>query len=382
VRRRTRVAAGVAGIVVAAAVALVAVGVGGVGGGGGDGTGSPSGGEPAGGDLPPATATVAETNLTQTEQVQGTLSYGVPQGVTSRSGGTLTWLPAEGATVGLGQPVYQVDGKPVVLIHGLVPPYRTLHTGVEGVDAAQLEQSLADLGYTGFEVDDAYTWSTATAVMQWQHDLGLEQTGTVEVDDVVVAAGDIRVALHGLPVGWVLTPDANETVLTYSGSTRVVTVALDVAKQHLVHQGIEATVTLPDGTEVGGAVAGVGTVATTATSATPGSSGSSDPTSETDGSDSSDPPTVTVTIEIDDQEALGAYDAAPVDVVLVSDTREDVLAVPVSALVALAEGGYGVEVVDGNQVSYVPVDTGMFAGGQVEISGDGIAEGTVVGVPS
>jgi peptidoglycan hydrolase-like protein with peptidoglycan-binding domain len=375
VSRRTRVAAGVAGIVMAAAVALAAVGVGGVGGGGTD---SPSGGEPAGGDLPPATATVAKTNLTQTEQVQGTLSYGVPQGVTSRSGGTLTWLPAEGATVGLGQPVYQVDGKPVVLIHGLVPPYRTLHTGVEGVDVAQLEQSLADLGYTGFEADDAYTWSTATAVMQWQHDLGLEQTGTVEVDDVVVAAGDIRVALHGLPVGSVLTPDANETVLTYSGSTRVVTVALDVAKQHLVHQGIEATVTLPDGTEVGGTVAGVSTVATTATS---GSSGSA-PTSEADGSDSSDLPTVTVTIEIDDQEALGAYDAAPVDVILVSDTREDVLAVPVSALVALAEGGYGVEVVDGNQVSYVPVDTGMFAGGQVEVSGDGIAEGTVVGVPS
>jgi peptidoglycan hydrolase-like protein with peptidoglycan-binding domain len=325
---------------------------------------------------------VAKTTLTETEQVQGTLSYGVPRAVTGRTGGTLTWLPAEGATVGLGQPVYQVDGKPVALIHGLVPPYRTLHTGVEGVDVAQLEQSLADLGYTGFDVDDTYTWSTATAVMQWQHDLGVEQTGTVEVGDVVVAGGDVRVAEHGLPVGSVLTPDANETVLTVSGTTRVVTVALDVAKQHLVHLGVDATVTLPDGTEVGGTVAGVGTVATTAGAGTEAGAEPGDTSGGEGQSGSSDPPTVGVTIQIDDQQALGTYDAAPVDVVLVSDTREDVLAVPVAALVALAEGGYGVEVVDGDHVSYVPVDTGMFAGGQVEISGDGIAEGTVVGVPS
>jgi peptidoglycan hydrolase-like protein with peptidoglycan-binding domain len=354
---------------------------------GGGGTGSPSSGSGSGsgtgsggaGDLPPATATVARTTLTETEQVQGTLAYAGTQPVTSRVGGTLTWVPAEGATVALGQAVFQVDGEPIVLIHGLVPPYRTLHTGVEGADVAQLEQSLADLGYTGFEVDDTYTWSTATAVTQWQDDLGVEQTGTVEVGDLVVAAGDVRVAEHGLPPGSVLSGGANETVLTVSGTTRVVTVDLDVAEQHLVHQGVHATVTLPDDTEVGGTVAGVGTVATPADAS---DESSPENAAGAGASGSSEPATVTVTIGIDDQQALGTYDAAPVDVVLVSDTREDVLAVPVAALVALAEGGYGVEVVDGDRVSYVAVDTGMFAGGQVEISGDGIAEGTVVGVPS
>lgn len=54
---------------------------------------------------------------------------------------------------------------------------------------------------------------------------------------------------------------------------------------------------------------------------------------------------------------------------------------PILALLALAEGGYGVQVVEGGTTRTVVVRTGMFAGGRVEVSGAGIAEGTVVGVP-
>ena len=57
------------------------------------------------------------------------------------------------------------------------------------------------------------------------------------------------------------------------------------------------------------------------------------------------------------------------------------LTVPVAALVALAEGGYGVEVVDGRRTRYVAVETGLFAGGRVEVTGDGLAEGMTVGMP-
>jgi len=41
-----------------------------------------------------------------------------------------------------------------------------------------------------------------------------------------------------------------------------------------------------------------------------------------------------------------------------------------------------VQVVQGSTSRYVAVKTGMFAGGQVEVSGDGIAEGVTVGVPA
>jgi hypothetical protein len=57
-------------------------------------------------------------------------------------------------------------------------------------------------------------------------------------------------------------------------------------------------------------------------------------------------------------------------------------AVPVSALVGLADGGYGVQVVIGTASHYVRVQLGMFAGGRVQVSGDGIAAGARVGVPS
>jgi hypothetical protein len=88
---------------------------------------------------------------------------------------------------------------------------------------------------------------------------------------------------------------------------------------------------------------------------------------------------VTVTVTVADQPALAAD--APVEVRLVARERADVLAVPVVALLALDGDRYGVEVVDGGSVRVVPVEVGLFAQGQVEISGAGIAEGVTVSVP-
>ena len=54
---------------------------------------------------------------------------------------------------------------------------------------------------------------------------------------------------------------------------------------------------------------------------------------------------------------------------------------PVAALLALPKGGFGVQVVDGDTTRIVAVKTGMFAAGQVEVSGRDVAEGVTVGVP-
>ena len=123
------------------------------------------------------------------------------------------------------------------------------------------------------------------------------------------------------------------------------------------------TIELPDGTEPAGTVREVGRVATVAQDGTT---------------------TVPVTIDIDDPSGLPALDAAPVVVDVVTDRREDVLAVPVNALVALLEGGYAVEVVgDDGSRRYVGVETGLFEDGLVEVSGDGLEAGTdtVVSAP-
>ncbi|MFD1827461.1 MULTISPECIES: peptidoglycan-binding protein [Mumia] len=311
----------------------------------------------------PATAEVVRTTLSATQSLAGTLGYGTATTVSARGSGTLTWLRGTGRTVERGERLFEVDARPVVLLYGTVPAYRPLSDGVEGEDVEQLERNLAALGYSGFTVDEEFTEATADAVERWQEDLGIDETGRVEPGDVVVAAGAVRVASHSLAVGDLATGP----VLTTTSRRRSVAVDLDAADQDEVRERDAVSVTLPDGTTVAGRVSDVGTVAT----------------AEQDPQGGEETTTVPVTVRIGKHKALGRLDAAPVEVTIVTEEREDVLAAPVNALVALAEGGYGLEVVaDDGTTSYVAVEVGLFADGQVEVSGEGLAEGTNVVVPS
>jgi hypothetical protein len=88
-----------------------------------------------------------------------------------------------------------------------------------------------------------------------------------------------------------------------------------------------------------------------------------------------------VTVTGDDPDALARHDHTTVTVAFTATRRDDVLTVPVAALLALAEGGYGLELVDGSATRVVAVETGLFAAGRVEVTGDGLAEGQRVGMP-
>jgi peptidoglycan hydrolase-like protein with peptidoglycan-binding domain len=347
-RLRAAVVAG-STVLVAAAVVAASVGL------GGNGT------DPSPGASGPALATtpVTRTTLTQTQQVNGTLGYGPPVRVAARGTGTITWLPALGALVKRGQPLYRVDNRPVSLFYGDLPLYRSLRPADSGRDVEEVEQNLATLGYTGMTVDTKYTAATATVVRRWQSKHALTPTGVFDPAAVVLAPAPVRVASLPRQLG----DPANGQVLSYSGTTRVVQVPLDVALQNLAKKGSAATVTLPDGTNLAGTVATVGSVAVAGRLAT-------------------DPATIDVTIAVADQSKFGLLDQAPVTVTLVSATVQNVLTVPVAALVALAGGGNGVQVVTGSTSRYVTVKLGMFANGRVQISGDGIVNGTLVGVPS
>lgn len=348
-------AVAVAGVATAAALGLF---------GGGDEA------SPAEGTLPPATTEITRTTLVASEQFDGTLGYGEATVVLAPGTGTglVTWLPEAGETIQRGEPVYAVNAQPVVLLYGSMPLFRQLVPGATGQDVKLLERNLAELGYDGFTADTEYTSGTAGAVADWQADLGWPETGTLDPARVVVSPGAIRVAEPLAPLG---APASGE-LLSYTGTDRLITVELDVADQQLVAEEMTVTVTLPDGSTVDGTVSEVGTVAT-----------APEPEQAGMGQQQPDQPTtIAVTVTVDDPEALGDWDAAPVVVTLETDRRDGVLAVPVEALVALAEGGYGLQVVDGENTSYVAVDTGLFAQGLVEVEGDGIAEGMRVGVPS
>jgi peptidoglycan hydrolase-like protein with peptidoglycan-binding domain len=309
--------------------------------------------------LPPATAKVTRTTLTQTQDVNGTLGYGTPTPVAASGQGTITWLPGPGSVVDRGQPVYKRDNLPVPLFIGSLPLYRELKSGLIGDDVREVEENLAALGYTGFTVDTSYTAATASAVRRWQRDLGLTQTGVLDPASVVVAPAAIRVASVAAHVG----DHTGGQLLAYTGTTRIVQIALSVALQTLVRPGIAATITLPDAKTVQGTVATVGSVAVA-------------------GQQQGAPATIDVTVDVADQAALGTLDQAPVTVKLVSATVRDVLTVPVAALTVLADGRYGVQVVTGSTSHVMPVELGMFADGRVQVSGDGITEDARVGVPS
>ena len=79
-------------------------------------------------------------------------------------------------------------------------------------------------------------------------------------------------------------------------------------------------------------------------------------------------------------------------VFVTNEVSQNVLYVPVNALLALAEGGYALEVYDGEiegdtfegesgvDTSYVAVEIGVFTDGFVEVKGN-ISEGQIVVVP-
>jgi hypothetical protein len=88
-------------------------------------------------------------------------------------------------------------------------------------------------------------------------------------------------------------------------------------------------------------------------------------------------------ITLDDPKDAEGLDEAPVDVIVISNSVEDVMAVPVSALVALLEGGYAVEMDAGNgSPQYIGVEVGFFGSNNlIQIISDQIQPGDMVLVP-
>src|SRR5262245_26670797 len=322
------------------------------------------------------TAAVSRTNLVDTEQDDGALGYDDQQTLRSGVRGVLTALPAEGATVSRCQTLYRVDEKPVTLLYGTLPLYRPLADGVDdGPDVKQLERNLDALGYgDGLTVDDHFSSATTDAVKAWQADRRLEETGRVDATQVVFVGHAVRVGEHKASVGDQV--NAGAPVAAISSTTRVATVDLAADSAGIARVGDKVDIELPSGRTVKGMISEVGKVAKAGSS--PSGSGGSDSSS------TSSEATITITIRVDQPKQTGDLDQTPVKVDFVKQRKRGVLAVPVTALVALAEGGYAVEVSDPttSTTHLVRVKTGLFAGGHVEVTGAGLRQGQRVVVPA
>jgi hypothetical protein len=333
---------------------------------------------------PDATATVRRGTIAATDSWDGTLERGDPFTVTDAGGsatsvdqgetgggateseGTITRLVAQGETVGRGDELYRVNEQPVTLLYGAVPMYRDLAPGDSGVDVRQLERNLLKLGYAGFTADNDYTSFTGRAVRAWQADIGTAKTGTVSRGDVVFFPEEARVGNLNIEVGAPVSPGT--PVLDITGSEQVVSFEVDVADRGLVGVGTDVRVSLPDGEDVRGTVSEV-----VVAGAPPADTATDAESATADGSIAQ--VEVALAKRVPD-ELVGAS----VDVIVAIDKRKDVLVVPVNALLAVAEGGFGLEVVDGDGTTeIVRVTTGLFGDGKVEVRSKGINDGTVVG---
>jgi multidrug efflux pump subunit AcrA (membrane-fusion protein) len=349
-----------------AAVALAAVAGGAAWALAGQGSASGTGSD----DRAASTASVQRRDLVEYETVAGTLGYDDSRTLYAQAAGTVTALPRPGRLVRRGDALYWVDSRPVTLFYGWVPMWRPLHaSSADGADIRELERNLVALGYDPYgavDVDDEWDSATTAAVKRWQDALGLAKTGAVSPGDVVFLPGARRMGQQKAAVGAMLQPGAE--VMETSATARIVTIDLDADKQSLVQYGDKVGVDLPDGSTIHGRIASVGKVAQSTQDPDTGEQGT---------------PTIEVRVTLARGAKTGTFDEAPVDVSLAKETAQNVLTVPVDALLALAEGGYAVEVVnaDGSR-RLVRVEPGMYADSFVEITGSGLKQGTKVVVPA
>ncbi len=450
-------------------------------------------------------ATVQRRDLVETDTESGTLGYAGAQTVYNRLSGTVTWVPAVGRVIKPGEPLYDIDGEPVLLLNGSTPAYRELDSSDgPGNDIEQLNRNLVELGYNpdGIVVDDDWQAATTAGVEALQEAFGEQQTGSLPLGQVVFLPGaqlistvdatvgstgsgggspaaadddsdadtsgtsdpgtkfvslesattaattsttpttttgttttttkpsgssssskhhrhksatpslsaltaliaklEAKIAKleQGSPGGHASSPSdhssspsgsssspkdsdksgdsgndddngggggGSATEIMQTTSTRlVVTVDLPATQQSEAKAGEKVSVEMPAGNTVEGRITSVSSVA---------QSSSSDDDSGNNSGNSS--PTIPVTVALDRHVSGAGLDQAAVSVNFVEAEARHVLSVPVTALLATSGDSYAVQ-----EATYphklIPVTTGLFAAGYVQISGAGIYPGLQV----
>ena len=207
-------------------------------------------------------------------------------------------------------------------------------------------------------VDETFSAATESVVEDWQAEVGAEDDGVVDLGEVIFVQSPVRVDALQVKVGDQIA--AGSVIFTTSADDIEITFDLPTSEQDNVAVGDVVEITLPDLSTTTGVVTEVASVATRAD----------------DGSEAF----FEATAVLDDPSVAEGIDEAPVTVAVITDRADDVMAVPVEALLALAEGGYAVEVEDGSTTRLVGVEPGFYADGLVEIVGD-VSPGDRVVVP-
>jgi len=274
---------------------------------------------------------------------------------------------ADLAELGAGQ-------NSLIVMYGSTPAYRTMKLGLSGDDVRQLEENLAELGHgdeDGFAIDGVFDEATGAAVRSWQEANGQDADGMVGVADILFVAGPVRVGSwsQGIEVGQQLAAGTALATLTVirapvdgqMSTTQRVIAQVPLSDRDLVSEGIIVNVELPDDTDIAGTLTSI------------------NPSPVLDEQTGENAVEVTILLA---EPASEVWIGATVDVEITETLIEDALVVPATALLALVEGGYAVEVVaEDGSLRLIGVETGLFVDGDVEVRSPELSAGISVVVP-
>ncbi len=356
--------------------------------------------------VPLGTATVHQADVIETQRYRGQLSFPSRGSAHLSGSGTVTSLPHRGQVLADGASVAGVDDRSIGVLFGAAPLYRTLgsanpaggqiavHSDQAGLLAAEValsqasrsrgrsslagaarvaqaevsvdeartrllgaEQALramqapeqgpdvalvaANMTALGYYHGSADSWTAALqdAVRQWQDHIGATPSGDINPDDVLVVSGAARVT----GVQGALGDAPSAVTISLSSPSRLATFQL--------RNGVPAAFT--HGRRVRLAAGGDATAGrVTSVNTSHG--------------------TAIVQVAFDPSSALAHIGSTVVTMSVTTADRLRVLTVPTQALLALASGGYALQLPDGRLLA---VRTGIVQGGDIEVSGPGVYGG-------
>ena len=267
-----------------------------------------------------------------------------------------------------------------VLMFGNIPAWRDMKDGITpGEDVRQLKLNLIALGYGTVETlgkGPDFTPGTRAAIIELQSDLNIVASGEIILGEVVFTQGTSLVKsssttqsvggkinagtelFYLTPVEKVETQIGSDGSLTVNqDSLQIVEIQVDVSERNLVSEASKVEIELPDESLVPGIVREVGSLAVVP--------------QEGD-------PFLEVLISVDGSMEYFEWTGASVTVNVTKELASGVLATPVNGLLALLTGGYALEAVTGTGTVLIPVETGIYADGWVEVSGPGLKPGVEI----
>ena len=267
-----------------------------------------------------------------------------------------------------------------LLMFGNTPAWRDMKEGIDpGEDIGQLKLNLIALGYGTIETlgkDLSFNSATTAAIRKLQSDMNIISSGEINLGEVIFTHGTSLVKSSSTlqTVGWKinggaelfsLTPiekvetevESDGSVKIHRESLQVVEIQVDVGDRDLVDEGSEVEIELPDESLVRGIVREVGTLAVVP--------------QEGD-------PFLEVLIAVEGGTEYFEWTGATVTINVTKELASGVLASPVNGLLALLSGGYALEIVTPTGTTLIPVETGIYADGWVEVSGPGLQPGTEI----